>query len=261
MATWIRLSKKAMQWMRDGQEIARVPVTPIDPKNPNKLKLDVPDQWFSNKDAPGVIVIEMDYDPGNAPTPVRNPAPAPAPAKPKPLAGKKVALDPGHGIDDVGFDSGAIGNGLQEAEQVLIQAQVIQQYLVERGATVRVINDRLSLTQIGAQGNNSDLFVSLHLNSFNKSARGHEVLVETQGTAADLKLATVINNELSKEFPEIPDRGVKKQSLAVLRGLSPKVPGVLVESFFIDSADAKLPNVTKRTAQAIARGIEKFLAQ
>ena len=98
------------------------------------------------------------------------------------------------------------------------------------------------------------------LNAFNRQAQGHEVFVHSQGTAADERLATLINQELAAVLP-ITDRGVKRAGLGVLRGVPLPVPAVLTEGFFIDSVTdtAILDEWNTLAANAIATGIEKFL--
>jgi N-acetylmuramoyl-L-alanine amidase len=185
--------------------------------------------------------------------------PVPAPQSSS-LAGKKIVLDPGHGISNEGFDPGAAGNGTTEATENLIQANIVAEYLRQRGANVTIVDEPLSLAQIGQRSSGSDVLVSLHLNAFNTSAQGHEVLVHPKAPQADFKLANLINSELDSAFPDsqIPNRGVKTMDLAVLRNAPASVPAVLTEALFIDAPGMSRANVEK-AAQAIARGIEKFL--
>jgi N-acetylmuramoyl-L-alanine amidase len=176
------------------------------------------------------------------------------------LMGKRIVLDPGHGITNAGFDPGALGPGTTEAAENLVQAGIVANYLRQRGATVTVVNEQLSLAQIGQRASGSDLFVSLHLNAFNRSAQGHEVLVRTNATGRDLALANAINSELDAVFPDhqIPNRDVKRQNVSVLRNAPLNVPAVLTEALFIDAPGMSRANVEK-AAEAIARGVEKFL--
>ncbi|RFP61766.1 MAG: DUF4114 domain-containing protein [Limnothrix sp. CACIAM 69d] len=193
--------------------------------------------------------------------PAPTPAPAPAPSPTRSLVGKKIALDPGHGNSPGGFDPGALGNGTNEAAENLVQARLIADYLRQRGAEVTVIDDGgLSLVQIGQRSSGSDIFVSLHLNAFNRQAQGHEVYSHPTAPAADRQLAQTINNELDAAFPdaEIPNRGTKTADFGVLRGAPTNVPAVLVESLFIDSPGMSRGNVEK-AALAIGRGIERYL--
>ncbi|MGC1198358.1 MAG: S8 family serine peptidase, partial [Geitlerinemataceae cyanobacterium] len=184
----------------------------------------------------------------------------PTPISNTSLLGKKISLDPGHGITNLRFDPGASGNGTTEAIENLVQANIIAEYLRQRGAEVTIVDEYLSLTQIGQRGEGSDAFVSLHLNASElKNAQGHEVLADPTAPQADFDLANAINSELDLTFPdtEIPNRGVKTQILAVLRGVPTSVPAALTEALFIDAPGMSRANVEK-AAQAIARGIEKF---
>jgi N-acetylmuramoyl-L-alanine amidase len=176
------------------------------------------------------------------------------------LLGKKISLDPGHGITNLGFDPGASGNGTTEATENLVQANIIAEYLRQRGADVTIIDEPLSLDQIGQRSAGSDAFVALHLNSFNNNTQGHEVYSHSSAPPADSALANAINSELDFTFPdaEIPNRGVKTADFAVLRNAPLSVPAALTEALFIDAPGMSRANV-EQAAQAIARGIEKFL--
>ncbi len=175
------------------------------------------------------------------------------------LAGKKIILDPGHGITDTGFDPGAGGNGTNEATENLHQAKIVAEHLRQLGAEVKILDEAISLAQIGQRAAGYDLFVSLHLNAFNKDAQGHEVYSHPNAPSADSELAKAVNSELDAVFPdnEIPNRGVKTKDLSVLRNAPLGVPAVLTESLFIDAPGMSRGNVEK-AGHAIARGIEKF---
>ncbi|WP_413167848.1 S8 family serine peptidase [Capilliphycus salinus ALCB114379] len=177
----------------------------------------------------------------------------------KTLAGKKIILDPGHGITNTGFDPGAVGYGTTEATENLHQAKLIANHLRQLGAEVKVLDEPLSLAQIGQRAAGHDIFVSLHQNAFNKNAQGHEVYSHPNAPAKDAQLAQAINSELDAIFPDrvIPNRGTKKADFSVLRNAPTNVPAVLVESLFIDAPGMSRANVEK-AATAVARGIEKF---
>lgn len=246
--TWLKLTKSALYLMQGNAEcyIKKVDVTG------QPLHLNIPLDWFVGRDVPGVMVIDLE---GENPDvyQIRNG---------RTLQRKKVVLDPGHGEDG---DPGALGQGRRvEQEEVLKQAKKIKQLLEMKGAFVEIVPNELnlSLLEIGARGAGADCFVSLHLNAFNSSAQGHEVLVETNGTSLDEKFAGAINTALDQEFAEhsMLNRGVKRQSLCVLRAVPLPVPAVLVESFFIDATPERLlDEYTERAAGAIAQGIEAFL--
>jgi N-acetylmuramoyl-L-alanine amidase/uncharacterized protein YraI len=179
---------------------------------------------------------------------------------PKTLAGKKIILDPGHGITNTGFDPGASGNGTTEAKENLHQANLIANHLRALGAEVKVLDEPLSLAQIGQRAAGHDIFVSLHQNASEyHNAQGHEVYSHPNAPAKDAQLAQAINTELDAIFPDsvIPNRGVKTKDLSVLLNAPTAVPAVLVESVFIDAPGMSRGNI-ETAATAVARGIEKF---
>lgn len=184
-----------------------------------------------------------------------------------PLTGKIITLDPGHGeILSGGNDPGALNPilGRNERDEVRKQTDRVRQLLAAKGASVAIVenNTRMSLPQIGAQAKGSDCFVSLHLNAFNRSAQGHEVLVHRSATALSEQFARLVNQALAESL-DIPNRGVKRRGLAVLAGVPSGIPAILTEAFFIDAltSAATLDDWNERAAVAIARGIEQFLLQ
>ena len=187
------------------------------------------------------------------------PKPLTAHQNAKTLAGKKILLDPGHGKTDTGFDPGAVGHGTTEATENLHQANLVANHLRQLGAEVTVLDEALSLAQIGQRAAGHDIFVSLHQNAFNKTAQGHEVFSHPNAPAKDKELAQAINSELDAIFPDsvIPNRGTKTANFSVLRNAPTSVPAVLVESMFIDAPGMSRANV-ETAATAVARGIEKF---
>lgn len=97
---------------------------------------------------------------------------------------------------------------------------------------------------------NYDLAVELHLNAFNKLAKGCEVYHYDNGAGKACaervvaKLATVFSN-----------RGAKKRTDLYFLN-STKAPAILIESFFCDNAeDCAKGNDKKKVAKLIAEGI------
>lgn len=247
---WLRLTKTALYLMRSGDAcyISKVSLT-----GEKRNQVRIPKNWFTGDDAPGAMAID-DIEPSACPTS----GSSPNTSAPRPLTGKKIVLDSGHGEDG---DQGAISGGRTEAGEALKQARLIQGILQARGASVALVDNarNLSLEQIGALGAGADCFVAVHLNSFNRSVQGHEVLIDRNGTEVDLRFATVVNEELDRAL-SIPSRGVKRQGLAVLRAVPLPVPAILTESFFLDATPAnQVDEFIQKSAQAIARGIEQFL--
>lgn len=270
--SWLKLTKQSLYLMASGSNcfVKKVDVSSSNPK-PSELRLSIPLDWFSGRDVPGTMVIDLESDepdacPITSSTPRTSTATATiATAPTSSLTGKQIVLDPGHGEIDGGVnDPGAVNETLRrnERDQVRKQADIIKAQLEAKGATVKIVenNTGKSLSQIGSEGQGADCFVSIHLNAFNKSAQGHEVFVHTLGTSVDEALATQINDKLDAAL-SITDRGVKRAGLGVLSGVPLPVPAVLAESFFIDSVPdiATLDQWTDLAAKAIADGIEAFL--
>lgn len=168
----------------------------------------------------------------------------------------KVFINPGH---CVGFDSGAVGNGLQEADVVLKIGRRVEKYLQAVGIQTKLFQfDGCKEIAYDANQWGADYFVSIHCNSYNSIAHGTETFCYAEGTTAH-NLAKVIHNQMTKTFPELTDRGVKEAAYSVLRYTD--MPAVLVETAFIDNVeDAKvLVEREDDFARAIARGVTDFL--
>lgn len=184
--------------------------------------------------------------------------------------GRKIFINPGH---MPGVDSGACGNGLQEADVALRIGNSVAGYLEAVGYEVKVLqSDNLSgespdYPNITATANEwgADLFISIHCNAATSTARGTETLVYSLGGDSE-KLGKCINTQIVNTMQAIdadfPDRGVKKdvRGLAVLRLTD--MPAVLTETAFIDNEeDAKLlVEQEDNFAKCIARGISDFYA-
>jgi N-acetylmuramoyl-L-alanine amidase len=185
----------------------------------------------------------------------------------KTLTGIKVAIDCGHGYDSslATFDVGATGNGVQEVDLNHRTGLGVKETLESLGATVNVFyydnpNLKISLRQKGAKSAGHDCFISIHHNAFNRKAQGFETLVLNQGQASqgDKMLAEKILAAL-KSFHEIPNRGVKEQSLGVLKGVASNVPSCLVECFFIDGPlPVSVDEMVANSVKSISRGIEDY---
>ncbi|MBE9030152.1 N-acetylmuramoyl-L-alanine amidase [filamentous cyanobacterium LEGE 11480] len=260
---WLKLTKTGLYLMKSGSScyVKKVDVSSSN-QNLSELRLSVPLDWFSGRDIPGSMVIDLESD---EPETCRISATPSGPIE-TPLSGKVIILDPGQGelqggINDPGAVNGVLGRN--ERDEVRKQADIIKARLEKKGTVVKVVenNTDKSLTEIGSEGRGSDCFVSLHLTAFNRKVQGHQVFIHTQGTPTDEKLATLINQELAKVLP-IKDAGVKRMGLGVLRGVPFPVPAVLTESFFIDSVQdtVTLDSWNELAANAIAEGIEQCFA-
>lgn len=108
---------------------------------------------------------------------------------------------------------------------------------------------------------NSDMFVSLHINSsVNKNVGGFSTYYYPK-TDNDLRLAQNIQNKLAANFG-VDDLGVRQANFYVIKRIS--MPAVLVEMCFISNEKEltlmKGQWFQKKTARLIAEGIEKYFA-
>jgi len=172
-----------------------------------------------------------------------------------------VALDPGHG----GRDPGAIGpSGLREADVVLDIAQRVRDLLVRDGVRVLMVRDADITVELDdrtrlARESGATIFVSIHANASPRAAvNGTETYYLTPQSLA---LAQMIQDDLGVVLG-LPSRGIKTANFVVLRDND--IPSVLVETAFIshaeDEARLREPSFRQRIAEAVHRGITRFLA-
>ncbi len=177
----------------------------------------------------------------------------------------KVCLERGHGpfkdrFGVQGFERGANGPDTTEYDELVVMSDLCAEVLQAKGYEVTVLDPVETLDQIGRMAANHDVFVSLHLNAFNKQAQGSEVLIHRNGTKEDEDLAKVLVKEIVQEL-KLPDRGVKRSGLAVLSTVPQSVKAAcLTEAFFIDAMPnaAACREFTKKAAKAIAEGIDRY---
>ena len=172
----------------------------------------------------------------------------------------KVFLDAGHG----GKDPGAVGNGMQEKNITLPVTLEVGKILERHGITVgysRKTDVYVSLEDRAEKANNfnSDIFVSIHCNAFEKpSAHGVETYSHI-GSTKGAKLAKSIHDEVIKAKLYTRNRGTKTANFYVLRKTI--APAALIELAFITNKDDAnlLKTKQKELALAIAKGILSYL--
>ena len=151
----------------------------------------------------------------------------------------KWYLDFGHG----GKDSGAIGpTNLKESDIVLKIGLMVKETLENAFEKVIITRDNdqyysLDYRTKKANNENSDYFISIHLNSAsNTSAKGCEVWLYDENS----KLQTLVNslcNNLATKM-NTPNRGVKySKKLSVLK--NSKMPALLIEIDFISNKEVE----------------------
>ena len=176
----------------------------------------------------------------------------------------KIFIDAGHNYS--GADTGARGFGLKEETVSFGIATYLHNLLKDAGHEVKMsrksVTDNIGTTEAEsvsrrAQMSNewgADLFISIHCNAHNSSARGTETLVYALGSkASDIaaKVQWSIVNKLGTT-----DRGVKvRPDLVVLKKTS--APALLIETAFIDNEDDAWLLKTRQEdfARAIFEGI------
>ncbi len=188
------------------------------------------------------------------------------------IAGKIITLDAGHG----GTDPGAIGSdGTKEKNITLPITKMVKELLEAKGAKVYMTRttdvdvyspNATDVQELQARVNvgekyNSDIFVSLHINSsVNKSVGGFSSYYYPK-TASDLKLASSIQKQLTDNFG-VDDLGVRQANFYVIKRIS--MPATLIEMCFISNEKEltlmKGQWFQKKTARLIADGIEKYFA-
>jgi len=177
------------------------------------------------------------------------------------LAGKTIALDPGHG----GIDGGAKAGRLEEKNLTLSLALKLAEELRSHGATVVFTRDSdidyytkgkggkrndliKRVTLINASG--ADLFISIHINSI-KGAQwfGAEAYYNPRNEA-NRQLAEVMQKVLA-EFPPGNKRHAKQDST---------IPGLLIEAGFISNPKESALLTDPVYQQKMAQYITKALA-
>lgn len=175
----------------------------------------------------------------------------------------KWYLDFGHG----GKDSGAIGpTNLKESDIALKIGMMVKENLenaFEKVITTRDNDKYYSLDYRTKKANNenSDYFISIHLNSAtNSSAKGCEVWLYNENSKLK-NLANNLCNNLSTKM-DTPNRGVKySKNLSVLKNT--KMPALLIEIDFISNKEVEKSlrndNHLKNIADTISSTLLSFV--
>ncbi|MEE1273217.1 MAG: N-acetylmuramoyl-L-alanine amidase, partial [Olegusella sp.] len=204
-----------------------------------------------------------------------------------------IVIDAGHG----GFDSGAVGNGLQEHALNLSIAKHIQE-LLQGFANVVVYLTRTTNTSLKPDTKNdlvarvnfavqhhADVFISVHTNSGPAAAHGIEVIAQNDSSyryalhAESMGLATAVFNAeraiglashsgvYTRDYGsgaegKYPD-GSNADYLSLLRNCRiNNIPAILIENLFIsnpsDAAFLSSDANRQKIAQAIVNGIAKY---
>lgn len=188
------------------------------------------------------------------------------------LQGKTILIDPGHGGKD---DGASVGNVLEDCINLKISGYLLEE-LVGLGANVLIsrtgdydlssvyknnkkredLNNRVKYIN----ESEPDLFVSIHLNSFNSSdVEGAQVFYQNNEQSRILALS--IQNELNGL-----NNKTKKIKLGNYFILNKSViTGVLVECGFLSNnrerENLNTPQYQKKIAKVIKKGIVNFFVE
>lgn len=207
--------------------------------------------YFADIGAVFVVSNETPEDESTADTPEE-------PEEPSVFAGVCVSgvvtVDPGHG----GSDPGCGEEDSQEKDIALAISMQLRQMLEEAGVTVvmtRQADETVSLDDRAIIANNaaSDLFISVHCNSFEGQARGMDCYYYKAEPAK--QLAQAILDEAAALG--VTTREVQKNNYQVLWDTD--MTAVLVETGFLtDPEECALlcePDYQQKVAQAIAAAV------
>lgn len=182
------------------------------------------------------------------------------------IAGKTIIVDAGHG----GTDSGAKSGKIFEKDIVLKITGYLTEELTKLGA--RVIKTRpddkfVELKERSRIANDAraDLFVSVHVNSntIANSTSGSITFFHKAASQGQV-LAVAIEDQL-KQAGKLPSKGpmsdqkIYQSGFAVLRNST--MPGVLVETGFINNAKDRAALVTDAYQRQIAKAIALALIE
>lgn len=169
----------------------------------------------------------------------------------------RVFVNPGHapgGIPDPGAVNPVTGS--RESDIAAKAGKLLAGYLITAGVEVKALQSD-DLGEVCAVSNEwgADIFISLHCNAFNTTARGTETLYKSFNGQ---RLAGFIQSQIIRSVNTI-DRGSKQRDgLWVLNGTD--AVAVLVELAFIDNMEDLeiLENDLDKMVRAIARGITDY---
>lgn len=175
-------------------------------------------------------------------TPIPTPSNPSTPSIPSTSGSKKIAILRGHG----GGDSGATGNGTSEVEY---NTWVMQYIEANTPDNVKCFYGSSSMDAVNKSlGFSPDITIQLHLNSYNGSAKGCEVLV-IDGDTKSYAIAESFADAFTKKFNRVkrrPEANGKKLLDSSDRGVASlkatkKGIKILVEPFFIDNKNEIVP--------------------
>ncbi len=183
-----------------------------------------------------------------------------------PIDSKNIVIDPGHG----GYDPGKVASdGTEEKDINLGVARLLAGYMRQGGANVILTRNSdaalseakredLKLRTEFAADKNTDLFISIHQNSFpQESVHGAQVFYKKDSECGKA-LAICIQKRL-KEVADIGNTRMPKAEGSYFVLKNSKVPSVIVECGFLSNNEEnvrlKTEQYQKHLAWAIYMGV------
>lgn len=180
----------------------------------------------------------------------------------------RVILSAGHG----GYENGAIDPGVQaagltEAREMIWLREATAQTLQQRGVSVLMVPDDLSLAQtiawINSRGRADDLAIELHLEaSTNLNLRGTTIFFLAENEIRR-RQAEVLLRALLTRVPQLSSRGAQPDSATGLGNRSfcrqLKIPSLLAEVGFLSNAIDR--GLLKSRGWEVAAGLADGLGQ
>lgn len=167
---------------------------------------------------------------------------------------KIVIIDPGHGA----HDPGAMYQNLKEKDFVidvglrlrglLKNNNDIKVYMTREGDTFLSPYERADL----ANEIDSDLFISIHVNSASASAKGIETYYTSKPDTRNKIFASMVQKKLIETFPT-RDRGVKQNVFIVTKNT--KSPSILIEMGFLSNQEDRAMMLAEGASDKYAKVI------
>lgn len=165
-----------------------------------------------------------------------------------------IGVDYGHNVNG---DTGARGVKFEDAVVREVGDLVVAdlrsrdwEVVLLHPSRASSVSDSLEQRVRAANRQKLDLVLSLHCNAFNRKARGSEMFVSGRSVLANRVAQEILGNICDLGYIS---RGVKNGRFRMILG--PIAPSILVEQFFIDSAEDCALYEPKSMAQAISEGV------
>lgn len=173
----------------------------------------------------------------------------------------KIFIRYGHEILSNGYNTSANNRPkagtIKEYEGIKQYGEILENIFKEEGYDVKTfkatekkyttVNGALKAGINSANRWDADIFISLHLNAFDGTAEGTEVLYYPSSTGG-LYYAEAISKEISTALGTV-NRGAKQRNLLELR--TTNMIAVIVEPIFCDNINDCIKFSPQRTAEAI----------